>query len=141
MRAFSVCFVAACSLVLVSACARSEQAVSREARLVQGEYLVTRVMFCGNCHTPWGENGPDDTRAFQGAPTGLPSPLAEYAPAIAGIPGHLTEEQFVSLLVTGKRPDGSSPRDPMPRYRLSQGDALAVAAYIDTFAPAVEGAP
>ena len=114
MRTTSICLTALCAVTMASACVRPAPALSREATLAQGEYLVTRVMFCGNCHTPWGESGPENTRAFQGAPTGMSSPLAEYAPSIAGIPGHLTEEQFVSVLVTGRRPDGSSPRDPMP---------------------------
>ena len=34
------------------------------------------------------------------------------------------------FLETGVRPNGSSPRPPMPAYRMQPGDARAVAAYI-----------
>jgi cytochrome c553 len=59
-------------------------------------------------------------------------PWATIVPPIAGIPGHYTEEQFVSFLQTGVRPDGSHPLPPMPPYRLNDEDARAVAAYIAT---------
>ena len=134
MKAVVLFVTAACAFAL-AACGKP--AATHAELTAHGEYLVERVMFCGNCHTPWGEGGPDHTRAFQGAPTGLSAPLAEYAPAIAGIPAHFTADQFVALLTAGVRPDGTSPRDPMPRYRLSEADARAVAAYIASFdAPA-----
>jgi len=76
------------------------------------------------------------TRALQGAPLPfeptIELPWAPVAPPIAGIPAHFTEEQFISFLQTGVRPDGSHPNPPMPQYRLNEEDARAVAAYIST---------
>jgi hypothetical protein len=38
------------------------------ALVKHGEYLVTAVVLCGDCHTPQGKNGkPDRTRLLQGA--------------------------------------------------------------------------
>lgn len=127
-------------LMALAACAPAAPIApveTQEALLSQGEYLVRRVAFCSDCHTPWLESGPDPERLMQGAPTGLNAPLATFAPAIAGIPGHYTEEQFAHFLMTGERPDGSSPLAPMPQYRLSERDARAVTAYIEALSPAI----
>jgi mono/diheme cytochrome c family protein len=70
------------------------------------------------------------SRRLQGAAVAVPPPLANFAPALAGGPANYTEEQFISFLQTGVRPDGSHPRPPMPPYRLNEEDARAVAAYI-----------
>jgi hypothetical protein len=59
-----------------------------------------------------------------------PMPWAEIAPPIAGLPSHYTPEQRVTFLRTGKRPDGSTPRPPMPPYQWSHGDAVAVTAWL-----------
>jgi|CXWL01.1.fsa_nt_gi cytochrome c553 len=128
-------------LMASAACAPATQVAPVETQaelLSQGEYLVTRVAFCSDCHTPWLESGPDPERLMQGAPTGLSAPLATFAPAIVGIPEHYTEEQFAHFLMTGERPDGTSPLAPMPRYRLSERDARAVTAYINALPPAVD---
>jgi hypothetical protein len=37
---------------------------------------------------------------------------------------------MVTFLETGKRPDGSMPRPPMPPYRFSHEDAPAITAYL-----------
>ena len=50
--------------------------------------------------------------------------------ALAGLPGNYTEAQLAAFLQTGKRPDGSMARPPMPPYRMSASDAQAVAAYL-----------
>jgi hypothetical protein len=55
--------------------------------------------------------------------------LLPAAPPIAGLPS-MTEAQGVVFLTTGKRPDGSSPRPPMPEFRLNTADASAVVAYL-----------
>lgn len=95
-----------------------------------GEYLATQVAFCGDCHTPWVDGAPDAARMLQGGPTGLSDPLAEYAPAIAGVPPHFTDEQMIEFLQTGVRPDQSNPRPPMPAYRFNERDARAITAYL-----------
>jgi mono/diheme cytochrome c family protein len=121
-------------LLATGACAppAPQAAEAPEALVEQGRYLVTSVAFCGDCHTPWVDGRPDESRAFQGGPTGLSAPLAEYAPSIAGVPAHFTDEQFATFLQTGVRPDDSTALAPMPRYRLSTRDARAVTAYMRT---------
>jgi hypothetical protein len=74
------------------------------------------------------------SQALTGAPLGSaplhPMPWAAVAPPIAGVPANFTTEQMVAFLQTGKRPDGSSPRPPMPPYRFSRADATAITAYL-----------
>lgn len=105
-----------------------------EALVKRGEYLVTAIGGCNDCHTPMTPQGPDMAKSLQGAeliikPT-IDIPWAPYAPALAGLPEGFTSEQLAHLLQTGARPDGSSPKPPMPPYRLNEADATAVAAYI-----------
>lgn len=127
---------AASALLALAACAQESAPLSGDALVARGDYLVNSVVLCGDCHTPMTAEGPDLTRRLQGAPNittpSIPIPWATQVPAIAGIPEHFTEEQFVSFLQTGVRPDGSHPLPPMPPYRLSEEDALAVTAYIKT---------
>lgn len=127
--------IAALGALTLSACAQQEETQLTGAALVErGDYLVNGVVLCGDCHTPRLENmAPDETRALQGAnigESGPPGVFASYAPPLAGGPANFSEEQFVSFLQTGVRPDGSHPRPPMPPYRLNEADARAVAAYI-----------
>ncbi len=123
--------IAVCAAALLAACAEQEAADTPEALLAHGEYLVENVVLCGDCHTPMlPEGGWDATRKLQGATLQVPPPMASLAPQLAGRPAGYTEEQFVSFIQTGVRPDGSHARPPMPPYRLNERDARAVAAYI-----------
>jgi cytochrome c553 len=134
---------AASALLALAACAQQAPApLTGDALVQRGDYLVNSVVLCGDCHTPMTPQGPDITRRLQGAPNittpTIPIPWATQVPAIAGIPEHYTEEQFIAFLQTGVRPDGSHPRPPMPPYRLNEEDARAVAAYIATLPRAGE---
>lgn len=125
------------ALAFTAACAQQAPApLEGEALVARGEYLVNDVVLCGDCHTPMSAQGPDLSRRLQGGPNmttpTIEMPWATEVPAIAGIPAHFTEAQFISFLQTGVRPDGSHPRPPMPLYRLNEEDARAVAAYIRT---------
>jgi mono/diheme cytochrome c family protein len=107
-----------------------------EALVARGEYLVNNIGGCNDCHTPMMPQGPDMTRALQGAtlafaPT-VEMPWGPVAPPIAGLPAGYSEEQFVAFLQIGVRPDGSHPLPPMPAFRLNEEDARAMAAYIAT---------
>ena len=107
------------------------------AQVMRGQYIVERVGMCGDCHTPRNEKGmPIAARTLQGAPLGMrplhPMPFADHAPRIAGLPPNWTPQQTAAFLQTGKRPDGSSPRPPMPPYRLSKEDAWAVVDYLQS---------
>lgn len=135
-------FIAAAALAMLGACTQPAAPLTGDALIARGDYLVNNVVLCGDCHTPMTPQGPDLTRRLQGGPN-LTTPMIEIpwateVPAIAGIPGHFTEEQFVAFLQTGVRPDGSTVRPPMPPYRLNEEDARAVAAYIRTV-PAASG--
>lgn len=135
---------AACLLFVLSACSPPQQAaVTPEAETpaelaAHGEYLVTRVAMCGDCHTPWVDGRPDPNRPFQGGPTGMSAPLSEYAPALAGVPDYFTDEEFAQILQTGSRPNGSTPKAPMPAFRFNERDARAITAYLNTIPPAPE---
>lgn len=126
-----ILILGAAAAVLLSACARAAPpAPTAEQTIERGRYLVEQVVLCGDCHTPMTANGPDQTRKLHGADIPVPPELASHAPRLAGIPANFTEEQFISFIQTGVRPDGTHPRPPMPPYRLNEEDARAVAAYI-----------
>lgn len=106
-----------------------------EGQIKHGEYIVHHVAMCVQCHSPRDEEGElIETRLLEGAPMPVESPFpnkqwAFRAPTIAGLPGW-RDEDIMALLQTGKRLDGSSPKPPMPPFRLSPEDAAAVVAYL-----------
>lgn len=107
--------------------------------LVRGEYLITRVIPCGDCHTPKdAQHRPIAARALTGAPfvgeAGNPR-LAHYAPAIAGLPAGRSAADVAVLLETGAYPDGRRMRPPMPPFRWDKADAEAGAAYLASLPP------
>jgi mono/diheme cytochrome c family protein len=105
--------------------------------IARGRYLVDKIAMCGDCHTPRGDKGePDWERHLTGSPVFFTPKMqvpdwAEKAPAIAG-PAALgwTRPQLVKFLESGRAPDGSQARPPMPTFRLGHADAEAVAAYL-----------
>jgi mono/diheme cytochrome c family protein len=117
---------------------RAAAPADRPALIERGRYIVERVGLCSDCHTPHNEKG-ELVRAqlLLGAalpfkPT-VPMPWSPVAPPIAGLPS-MTEAQGIAFLQTGKRPDGSQPRPPMPEFRLNEADASAVVAYLKSLA-------
>lgn len=138
MRAVMMLALACAAL---TACAQEQAPLQGAALVARGDYLVNGVVLCGDCHTPRGENmAPDETRRLQGweIPPPHPPGFAAIAPQLAGIPANYTEDQFISFLQTGVRPDGSHPLPPMPPYRLNEEDARAVSAYIASLPKAAE---
>ena len=125
-------------VLLAAGCARQTGeetgATTADHSLARGRYLVENVGMCVDCHSPLGPQGPDPTRLLTGAeliftPT-VPMPdWATAAPAIAGLPS-LDDEDAIALLTTGALANGTSLRPPMPRYRLTRDDAIAVVAYL-----------
>lgn len=87
--------------------------------LVRGRYLVENVGLCADCHTPRNEQG-QFIRAQWLKGAALP---------IAGLPS-MTEEQAIAFMRTSKRPDGTTPRPPIPEFRFNEEDASAVVAYL-----------
>lgn len=107
-----------------------------ENGISRGRYLVERVAMCVQCHTPRSQTGELlETRYLQGAPVPVSAPpnfridWAYKAPAIAGLPGY-TIQEGIKLLMEGVTPDGRIPRAPMPKFRLTRGDAEAVVTFL-----------
>ena len=118
---------------------RAEAPTTAE-QIQRGKYLVLHVAMCVQCHTPRDQQGRlDETRLLRGAPMPVLSPFPSFAwafraPSLAGLPG-LTAKDTMSLLQTGKRPDGTSPNPPMPPFRFTPEDATAVVAYLESLIP------
>jgi hypothetical protein len=97
---------------------------------------VHNVCLCTICHSPRGDDGElDPLRELTGGPIPVASPYlgddwAFRAPKIAGLPAGWTAEELAAFLQTGDAPHGRRVRLPMPPYRLNEGDARAVAAYL-----------
>ncbi len=103
-------------------------------QLTRGRYLVEHIGLCADCHTPRNEKGQFVREQWlKGAQLPfqplVPMPWSPAAPPIAGLPS-MTEVQAIEFMRTGKRPDGSVPRPPMPEFRFSDEDATAVVAYL-----------
>ncbi len=126
----------------LAACAQPPaQHQPTQADLVaRGQYIVTGIGGCNECHTPQTPQGPDMAHSLQGAPLAvqlLPQfrgqiPWAADAPQIAGGPAGYSDEQFAHLLMTGEKPDGTHLRPPMSQFRMNADDAHAIVAYIKT---------
>lgn len=121
---------------LAGAADRDKKAGSIEDGISRGRYLVERVAMCVQCHTPRRQTGELlESRYLQGAPVPVTAPpnfridWAYKAPAIAGLPGY-TKQDGIKLLMEGVTPDGRIPKAPMPKFRLTRGDAEAVVAYL-----------
>jgi mono/diheme cytochrome c family protein len=116
------------------------ESTNSSEQIQHGEYLVLHVAMCVQCHTPRDQEGRlEKTRLLRGAPMPVQSPFpsspwAFQAPTIAGLPGW-TAEDAITFLQTGKRADGSSPRPPMPPFRLTPEDATAIVAYLKSLWP------
>lgn len=113
---------------------------------VRGQYLVT-IAGCGDCHTPGYFLGkPDMEHPMSGSEVGfeIPGLGVFYGPNLTpdsatGI-GDWSEDDIVTALRTGKRPDGRELAPIMPWRNLAalaDEDAYAIAAYLKSL-PAVE---
>ncbi len=105
-----------------------------DPQLVRGRYLVEHVGLCADCHSPRNEKGEFVRELWlKGAalpfqPT-VPMPWSPAAPPLAGLPS-MTAAQAMVFMQTGRRPDGTTPRPPMPEFRFNEADAAAVVAYL-----------
>jgi mono/diheme cytochrome c family protein len=133
-----------CSRTLLAAAVLAAVAipVHAETPLERGTYLMESIVACGNCHTPQTPNGPDPDRELAGQMVVDDEMMTAYAPNITqdketGI-GSWTDEQIVTAIRDGLRPDGSLIGPPMPfsQYRkMSDGDVRAIVAYLRTGKP------
>jgi mono/diheme cytochrome c family protein len=127
--------VAAIAVGLTCFVAGSSADAATNAQEQRGAYIVNDIGGCGDCHTPHDRNGPVRGKALMGAdlpfaPIHMIPGWTGQAPRIAGLPQGFTRAEVAKLLQTGRKPDGSRPRPPMPQYRMSPADAAAVAAYL-----------
>jgi len=105
------------------------------ADVTRGKYIVENVAMCPQCHTPRDSNGAlDPQRPLDGAPEFFqpPHPDADWplkAPRIGGNPP-ASDRDMIRLLTTGMWTDGKPLRLPMMPFRMSEGDARAVVAYL-----------
>jgi mono/diheme cytochrome c family protein len=111
----------------------------------RGDYLVNTIMGCGNCHTPAGAEGFDESKAFSGR-------VVDDSPAMHAVSANITpggptkdwtDEQFMKAIREGIRPDGSLIGPPMPFEvygGISDDDLASIVAYLRTV-PAVDSDP
>ncbi len=119
---------------------RAETAAPADSPLVKrGQYLVNSIGLCADCHSPRNQKGEFIREQWlMGAPLGFtPSvPMPAWSPAAPPIAGlaSFSDREAITFFMTGKRPDGSMPRPPMPEFRLNEDDAAAVTAYLKSLA-------
>jgi mono/diheme cytochrome c family protein len=113
---------------------------AKPAAIERGRYLVHQVAMCVQCHSPRDERGQlVKLGLLEGGtipmePPFRDRPWAFEAPKLAGLPGWEPQE-VVHLLVTGTRRNGRSPRPPMPPFRMTEEDARAIVAYLESLYP------
>ncbi len=128
---------------LIGVCAFfATQAAAASDALERGRYLVETVVACGNCHTPFGPNGPDAERNLAGRFLTDEPPFTAYAGNITPDPetgiGGWTKSQLIDAIRNGRRPDGTLIGPPMPFefYRgISDADVAAIADYVLSLPP------
>ncbi len=111
------------------------------ALVARGKYLVENTGACPYCHTPKLENGElDKAKWMKGA-------VLEFGPLKTIRDWHKTApdltpsgtlykkwgpDGLLKFLETGKTPKDTFPGPPMPPYRFSREDAVAVLEYLKT---------
>lgn len=114
-----------------------------ETLLERGTYLVTSVVACGNCHTPKGPDGELPGMELAGWAPFFEVPeftanSANLTPDPETGLGNWTDEEIVTAIREGRRPDGTLIGPPMPieLYRgLSDRDVDAIVAYLRQLPP------
>ncbi|WPZ33707.1 c-type cytochrome [Thalassobaculum sp. OXR-137] len=122
----------------------SSISLAADTPVERGAYLMNAVAACGNCHTPFGPQGPDMSKALSGRLMEDNAVWTVYASNITpdmetGI-GGWSDAEIVRAIREGVRPDGSVIGPPMPigLYRgMSDADAMALVAYLRSL-PAVK---
>ena len=112
-----------------------------QAPIQRGRYLVERVAMCAECHTPRDEQGKyDRAHWLQGNildyKPANPRPFTTLATPIAGLPTYATDDLAVRFFETGLTANGKYAQPPMPQFRLTHDDAVAVVAYLRSLKPA-----
>ena len=119
------------------AAAPSSPSSAEATSIERGRYLVHEVAMCVQCHSPRTSDGTLLQREWmRGGPVWVERPpwsqrWASHTPDVVAL-ARGRSDYLVTVLTTGKRPDGGEPKAPMPSYRLSDEDAQAVVAYLKT---------
>ena len=108
-----------------------------ESLFERGDYLINGIVACGNCHTPQGPDGPLPGMELAGGLVIEAPELTVSTPNITpdvetGI-GGWSDEEIVTAIREGRRPDGSIIGPPMPinLYReMSDHDVQALVTYM-----------
>lgn len=118
--------------------------------IARGRYLVT-ITGCGDCHTPGYLLGkPDMEHPLTGSEVGfeIPDLGVFHGPNLTPDPetglGNWSNEQIVTALRTGVRPDGRELAPIMPWRNfasLTDTDAMAIAAYLKSLPPTSNKVP
>lgn len=123
-------------------------AARAETQLERGEYLVRVAAACGNCHTPFGPNGPDMSQELGGRLVEKNPAFEAWAPNITPDPetgvGKWTDAQLKKAIREGIRPDGTIIGPPMPFdfYRgIGDEDLDAIVAFLRTLKPVKNDVP
>lgn len=120
---------------------KPEEPAGDEALVKRGEYLAA-LAGCQQCHTPFGPNGPEMSKAFAGGLEVKEKFGTWRSPNITqdektGI-GGWSDEEITKAIREGVRPDGSRlyPVMPYPFYhKLSDDDTKAIVAFLRTIEP------
>lgn len=133
--AVTLLFAAGSSSSSAPAGAVSAQPATRAAagNVEHGKYLATHVAMCIECHSPRDESGTIvPGQEFTGASIPV-EPLADWAtraPRNRGLLGY-DDRQAMRLLTEGAiARDGGQLKPPMPRFRMTNEDAMDVIAYL-----------
>jgi mono/diheme cytochrome c family protein len=124
--------------------------LAADPKIERGEYLVT-LGSCNDCHTPgYFFGNPDLSRALSGSDVGFGIPGVgafvggNLTPDKETGLGDWTDDQIISALTAGIRPDGRRLATIMPWQglsHLSSDDAHAIVAYLRSLPPVKRAVP
>jgi len=149
----SLGFGCAAVALLLAGCDATQNNSTSNARpepVERGRYLVS-FAGCMDCHQPGYFLGmPDTSRLLAGSEVGfeIPGLGIFHGPNLTPDPetglGNWSEEQIVTAITTGKRPDGRELAPAMPWRNfanLTPDDAKAIAVYLKSLPPVVNKVP
>jgi mono/diheme cytochrome c family protein len=142
----NLCTAALAAAVIFGAAGAS----AADPQVERGKYLVT-IASCNDCHTPGYFLGkPDFSRTLAGSDVGFTIPgLGAFVgrnltPDKETGLGNWTDDQIVSAITAGIRPDGRRLAPVMPwkgLSHLSSDDAYAIVAYLRSLPPIKNAVP
>jgi mono/diheme cytochrome c family protein len=125
--------------MVVALTAGSLLAQDQDAKLARGKYIAEEVARCQECHTPRLLTGELVKAAwFKGttlayAPVDKIEGWHQKSPDItstSALWSRWGDDGFTAFLETAKNPRGGGAGLPMPPYKMSHEDAVAVVAYL-----------